>query len=197
VQQDNIASRRRLNRIVTTLNELGYVVHEHALGVFKSYLRLSPKSDAMMHERELVPFRPLRGDILELWYPRLFQGRKHGQIANDYFRLFNTQACLIGNHVRWMFPIPYGSPFFMDEDGRVHCGFECFGSHERYPTLTDCLLDRNDTRRWVSVNDPEGTYDSNLPDLDLVYNNVRPQVLAFYDHVLQSLSWQHEAHIEV
>lgn len=185
--------QQRFGKIVATLNELGYVVHEHALHVFKSHLGLAPISETLINEngRDSIAFAPLRGTFFELWYPRLFQGKQHGQIADDYFRLFGTQACLIGNPVEWPGLLQNGTyPFFMDQEGRVRCDFFSFGSHYLFPTLEDYILRPKQTCRHVSLNDPNGTYDSEREDLCTAFVAVRPTVLAFYDRLLYALSWQ-------
>lgn len=193
-------AQQRLDRILASLNELGYLVNEHALNIFRSHLGLAPISDILIEEngRNSIAFAPLRGTILDLWYPRLFQGKQHGNIADNYFGLFHTKACLIGNPIEWPGLLHNATyPFFMDQEGRIRCGFCSFGSHYVFPTLEDYILRPKQTGRYVKVNDPNGTCDSDIEDIETVFVAVRPTVLAFYDRVLYALSWRTQPSIDM
>lgn len=178
-----------IERIRKSLESLGYSVNAHAEKIFRgdehsvSCLKPAKRSD-------LREFTPLSGTLFELWYPRLFQGKVHGQIANAYFKLFGTQACLISNPVVWRGILGgIREPIFVDIEGKVRTGFISFGQHYVFPTLRAYLSEPDNSFRLVGVDDPEGNYENDETRFVTMYREARPTILKFYNRVLWSLSW--------
>lgn len=192
--------KAKLKRVVSRLEFLGYDVNVHALQILRQYFKLDepPKivrslktSNAILWKEE-IGFAPLSGAPLELWFPRYFQGKRHGLVANSFFACFGTKACLIGNpHVRrskW--PWKRRFPIFVDGEAKIRCGFCSFGCHYVYETLFD-YLSHPDIFKFVSVSrpdGPDGTGDCQSEEFEQIYKLHRTSIIEFYNVVLPSLS---------